>query len=41
MEVILSLTMKNNMKYIELASNKDHVHNAEKNVLSRDVKRAT
>jgi len=29
------------MKNIELASNKDHVHNVEKYVLSRDVKRAT
>lgn len=41
MEVILLLTMKSNMKYIELASNKDHVHNVEKYVLSKDVKRAT
>ncbi len=41
MEVILSLAMKSNMKYIEIASNKDHVHNVEKYVLSKDVKRAT
>jgi hypothetical protein len=41
MEVILSLPMKSNMKYIELASNKDYVHNVEKYVLSKGVKRAT